>query len=173
MKIGKICVHIYLHAPIQIIHNKLWYMYKTTGLQTKRRRSDPVLWQETLYQQKCTYWAICSQRVLHVTYKLNPVTRISRNSSAGRTQRLWFKDCWFDPTVLHYFSPTRPPLFADWWSIYSWWPRVKMTEALRIKYIRSILVWEKGFILRSFLSCSNRPGPALIAINSSNYLLTF
>ena len=119
------------------------------------------------------YWAICSQRVLHAIYKLNPVTRISRNSSAGRTQRLWFKECWFDPTVLHYFSPTSPPLSAGWCSLYSWLPRVKMTEALRIKYIRSILVWEKGFILRSVLSCSNRPGPALIAINSSNHLLTF
>ena len=32
MKIGKMCVHIYLHGPIQIIRNKLWYMYKTTGL---------------------------------------------------------------------------------------------------------------------------------------------
>ena len=32
MKIGKICIHIYLHAPIQIIHNKLWYIYKTTSL---------------------------------------------------------------------------------------------------------------------------------------------
>ena len=30
MTIGKICVHIYLHAPIQII--QLWYMYKKTGL---------------------------------------------------------------------------------------------------------------------------------------------
>ena len=125
------------------------------------------------------YWAICSQRVLHAMYKLNPVTRISWNSSAGRTQRLWFKDCWFDPTVLHYFSPTSQPLFAGWCSRYSWLPRVKMTEALRLKYmhqntcIRSILVWEKGFILRSFLNCSNRPGPALIAINSSNHLLTF
>ena len=25
-------VHIYLHAPIQIIHYKLWYMYETTSL---------------------------------------------------------------------------------------------------------------------------------------------
>ena len=148
MKIGKICVHIYLHAPIQIIRNKLWYIYKTTS--------------------RCI-----ELYVANAIYKLNPVTRISRNSSAGRTQRLWFKDCWFGPTVLHYFSPTSPPLLAGWCSLYSWLPRVKMTEALRIKYIRIILVWEKVFILRSFLSCSNRPDPALIAINSSNHLLTF
>ena len=32
MKIGKIYVHIYLHAPILIIYNELWYMYETTSL---------------------------------------------------------------------------------------------------------------------------------------------
>ena len=38
-------------------------------------------------------------------YKLNPVTRISGNDSAGRAQGLRGKDCWFDPTVCDYFSP--------------------------------------------------------------------
>ena len=32
MKIGEKYVHVYLHAPIHIIHNKLWYMYETTSL---------------------------------------------------------------------------------------------------------------------------------------------
>ena len=32
MKIRKIYPHIYLHAPIQIIHNKLWYMNETTSI---------------------------------------------------------------------------------------------------------------------------------------------
>ena len=66
MKIGKIYVRIYLRAPIQIIHNKMWYNLSR-------------------------YWAKYSQSVFIIKF---PVTQISRKSSAGRAQGLWFKDCW-------------------------------------------------------------------------------
>ena len=33
-------VHIYLHAPIQIIHNKLWYMYERTSLRVELNEAN-------------------------------------------------------------------------------------------------------------------------------------
>ena len=103
LKIGEVMTfcngHIYYGSSCT--KSRIWYSppprYKTqfvvsTSFMTKRRRSDPVLWQKPLHQQKCQMGKVTTQTTLQKSL-IKQQLRTDLGRSVGVTTTMNIKSC--------------------------------------------------------------------------------
>ena len=89
-------------------------------------------------------------------YKLNLVTRTSRNSSVGRALGLWVivVSCTVPLCVPNFL----PSLFVCLYKYFQLETHVQNDWSVNNQIHEKYSALDKGYIFRFFLSCSNRPG---------------